>query len=75
MNGTLVDLQNDVNSRVKATGGKTRYYDVELRANLLSGTWQPVSDSTNMPRNGIIISCTNATPDQAKFYRAKVRLQ
>jgi hypothetical protein len=64
---------------VQATGsnytGKARYYDVELRTNLLSGSWQLAPNYTGILANGSIIVLTNVTPDQTKFYRAKVRLQ
>jgi predicted esterase len=64
---------------VLATGpsyaGKARYYDVELRTNLLTGSWQPVPNHTNIPGNGSFIICTNASQDQAKFYRVKAWLQ
>jgi formylglycine-generating enzyme required for sulfatase activity len=55
--------------------GKTRYYDIELRTNLLIGSWQPVPGYTNIFGNGSIISCTNVTQNQATFYRTKVWLQ
>jgi hypothetical protein len=60
---------------VQATGGETRYYDVEYRTNLLTGSWQPAPNYTNIPGNGSVIVCTNTVQDQAKFYRAKVWLQ
>jgi hypothetical protein len=60
---------------VQATGGKTRFYDLELRTNLFIGSWQPVSGYTNLPGNGVIIVCTNAVQDRVKFYRARVWLQ
>jgi hypothetical protein len=60
---------------VQATDGKTRYYDVELRTNLMLGSWQPVPGYTNILGNGSMISCTNATQNQAAFYRARVWLQ
>jgi formylglycine-generating enzyme required for sulfatase activity len=61
---------------VQATGGKTRYYDIEMRTNLLDGaSWQPVPSYTNIPGNGSIVTCTNATQDHARFYRVKVHLQ
>ena len=58
-----------------STGGKTRYYNVELRTNLLFGSWQATPSYSNIFGNGTIIVCTNATQDQAKFYRVKARLQ
>jgi hypothetical protein len=60
---------------IQATGGKTRYYDVEQRTNLLLGSWQPVSGYTDILGDGSVISCTNQTQDPAKFYRVKVWLQ
>jgi formylglycine-generating enzyme required for sulfatase activity len=60
---------------VQATDGKTRYYDIELRTNLMFGSWQPVPGYTNIPGDGNLISCTNLTQDPAKFYRVKVWLQ
>jgi hypothetical protein len=64
---------------IQATGsnytGKTRYYDIELRTNLMAGAWQPVPSYTDILANGSIIACTNAPQDQVKFYRAKARLQ
>jgi hypothetical protein len=60
---------------VQGTDGKTRYYDVELRTNLMVGSWQPVSGYTSIFGNGSIISCTNAIQNPAAFYRAKVWLQ
>jgi formylglycine-generating enzyme required for sulfatase activity len=60
---------------VQATGGKTRYYDIELRTNLFTGSWQPVSSYTNLAGNGSVITCTNITQDRAGFYRVKVSLQ
>jgi hypothetical protein len=66
---------------VQATGsnytGKTRYYDIEQRSNMLAGgAWQPVPNYTNIPGNGSIISCTNAIiQNPAAFYRFKVWLQ
>jgi formylglycine-generating enzyme required for sulfatase activity len=64
---------------LQATGpnytGKTRYYGLEMRTNLLLGAWQPVTGYTNVPGDGSVITCTNAIQDLAKFYRVKVRLQ
>jgi hypothetical protein len=64
---------------VQATGsdysGKARYYDVELRTNLLLGAWQPVPNHTNILGNGSLILYTNASQDQTKFYRVTARLQ
>jgi formylglycine-generating enzyme required for sulfatase activity len=60
---------------VQATGGKMRYYDIELRTNLSIGSWQPVSNYTNILGDGSVITCANATQDHARFYRAKVHLQ
>jgi hypothetical protein len=55
--------------------GRTRYYDIEQRTNLLIGSWQPVTAYTGILANGSIIVYTNAIQDQAKFYRVKARLQ
>jgi hypothetical protein len=60
---------------IQASAGKTRYYDVEMRTNLMTGAWQPVLGYTNTIGDGSIITCTNATQNQARFYRAKARLQ
>jgi hypothetical protein len=60
---------------VQASGGKTRYYNIEQRTNLLLGSWQPVSGYTGMLGNGSIIACTNAIQNQGAFYRSKVWLQ
>jgi hypothetical protein len=55
--------------------GLTRYYEIEQCTNLLTGgTWQPKSGYTNIPGNGGVIACTNATPDSIKFYRARAWL-
>jgi formylglycine-generating enzyme required for sulfatase activity len=60
---------------IQATGGGTRYYDMEYCTNLMAGAWQPATGYTNIIGNGSIIACTNVTPEQAKFYRVKARLQ
>jgi hypothetical protein len=60
---------------VQGTDGKTRYYDIELRTNLMFGSWQPVPGYTNVLGNGSIILYTNGIQDPAKFYRVKARLQ
>jgi hypothetical protein len=59
---------------IQASGGKTRYYDIEQRSNLLTGSWQLVPGYTGIVGNGSFIACTNATQDQAEFYRVKARL-
>jgi hypothetical protein len=66
---------------VQASGsdytGKTRYYDIEQRTNLMASgaSWQPAPNETNIVGNGSAIAYTNATADGVKFYRGKVRLQ
>jgi hypothetical protein len=60
---------------VQATDGKTRYYDVELRTNLMLGSWQAVPGYTNILANGSSIVYTNGIQDSAKFYRARVWLR
>jgi hypothetical protein len=64
---------------IQATGPnyapKSRYYDIEQCINLLTGSWQPIPNYTNIPANGNLITCTNAPQNAAAFYRAKARLQ
>jgi hypothetical protein len=65
---------------IVATGANytnvTRYYDIEQSTNILTGgSWQPVPGCAGISANGGFIACTNASQDQAKFYRAKARLQ
>jgi len=64
---------------ILATGSnynlKTRYYDIEQRTNLLTGSWQTAPGYAGVFGNGNVIAYTNTPQDRAKYYRAKVRLQ
>jgi formylglycine-generating enzyme required for sulfatase activity len=73
--GQIVVRLPSVQANGSDYAGKTRCYDIEQRTNLLIGSWQPVSNYTNIPGDGTMIACTNLIQDPAKFYRVKVRLQ
>jgi hypothetical protein len=54
--------------------GLSRYYSLESRTNLLTGTWVPVSGLTDIRAAGQILVCTNLAGTTNRFYKCKVRL-
>ena len=54
--------------------GKQRYYALESRTNLLSGTWTEISGYTDIIGAGQTILYTNA-PTRTGFIRAKAALR
>jgi outer membrane protein assembly factor BamB len=64
--------------RVVGTGydeSKSRFYRLETRASLLSGTWQPVPGYTNVLGDDTTRFFTNAAPGTSVFYRVRVWMQ
>lgn len=54
--------------------GLNRYYSIETRTNLLTGSWEPVPELTDVRATGQVLTCTNSSLSTNRFYRAKVRL-
>ncbi len=54
--------------------GLNRYYSLEFRTNLMTGTWDPVSGLTDVRATGQVLVCTNLANSTNRFYRGKVRL-
>jgi hypothetical protein len=55
-------------------GGKKRYYVLETRTNLLSGTWSEVPGYANIIGAGQTLTYTNQ-PSARRFFRVRVDLQ
>ena len=54
--------------------GKTRYYALEWRTNLLDGTWQPIPGYSNILGQGQLILFTNESMEQILLQRGKAWL-
>jgi hypothetical protein len=55
--------------------GKTRYYDLQSAANVVTGSWANVSGAANVVGNNAVATYTNLFPERYRFFRVKVRLQ
>ena len=54
--------------------GLNRYYSIESRKSLASGSWEPMPGLTDVRGTGQTLICTNLVDSTNGFYRAKVRL-
>ncbi|MBN1672145.1 MAG: carbohydrate-binding protein [Kiritimatiellae bacterium] len=78
----VVHLTNDgvqvsvptVAARGAGCEGRSRHYGLE-RSAALGGTWSPVTGYADFVGTGQTVTCTNAGPDGAMFYRARVWLE
>jgi hypothetical protein len=77
--GSTKPYRSGMRPFVQASGadyiGKTRYYDIEYRTSMTTGSWQLVPGSSGIMGDGSVIAYTNTTPDQSEYYRARTRLQ
>jgi hypothetical protein len=55
--------------------GKTRYYDLQSAANVVTGPWANVPGAADVVGNNAVVNYTNLFPERYRFFRVKVRLQ
>ena len=74
-NGVVVVTYPTIQASGIGYEGKSRYYSLETRTNLIGGTWDLVPAATNILGNNAPAVYSNAPAGEPIFYRVKVWLQ